>query len=336
MLYDFLGDNARFADLYNGVCFGGREIIRPEDLSELDGRYVLFGQGNDSCKEEPAGNSRNRDLKKLYRGQALLRLMAVENQMVVDYTMPWRCMNYDVREYEKQIRDLQKKNRELKNLESGAEYLCGLKKEDRLIPVYTLCVYYGEKQWDGPLSLKDMMNLGEGESEWERLFKDYPFHLIDVNERKKDYVFRTSLREVFGVLPYRSNKEKMRRQLLQNPAYRSLDYETYRALALLIGEKRLLVPEKNEKEEEWDMCKALEDMLQEDREEGRREGELAKLIQQVCRKLAKGKQVEEIAEELEEELDLIKSICIAMEKCGADATVENIYQHWLKGGSYHE
>ena len=32
MLDDFLGDNARFADLYNGVCFDGQEIIRPEDL----------------------------------------------------------------------------------------------------------------------------------------------------------------------------------------------------------------------------------------------------------------------------------------------------------------
>ena len=32
-----------------------------------------------------------------------------------------------------------------------------MRKEDRLHPVITLTVYYGEKQWDGPYSLKDMI-----------------------------------------------------------------------------------------------------------------------------------------------------------------------------------
>ena len=53
-----------------------------------------------------------------------------------------------------------------------------------------------------------------------------------------------------------------------------------------------------------------------------------KLIQLVCRKLDKGKPADQIAEELEEDLDLIKGICTAKEKCGADATVETIYQIW--------
>ena len=34
-----------------------------------------------------------------------------------------------------------------------------LKKEDRFIPVVTIVVYYGEKEWDGALSLKQMMTI---------------------------------------------------------------------------------------------------------------------------------------------------------------------------------
>ena len=32
----WLRDNHRFASLYNGYVFGGRQIIRPEELEDLD------------------------------------------------------------------------------------------------------------------------------------------------------------------------------------------------------------------------------------------------------------------------------------------------------------
>ena len=45
------------------------------------------------------------------------------------------------------------------------------------------------------------------------------------------------------------------------------------------------------------------------REEGREEGDENRLIRQVCRKLRKGKDVEQIADELEEDEIRIKAIC---------------------------
>ena len=42
VLYNFLEDRDRFADLYNGGWFGGQKIILPGELRELDGRYVDF------------------------------------------------------------------------------------------------------------------------------------------------------------------------------------------------------------------------------------------------------------------------------------------------------
>ena len=68
-----------------------------------------------------------------------------------------------------------------------------------------------------------------------------------------------------------------------------------------------------EGEDVTDMCKEIQDMQDEariiGREEGREEGGLLKLISQVCRKMQKGKNADIIAEELEEELNMVETIC---------------------------
>lgn len=45
------------------------------------------------------------------------------------------------------------------------------------------------------------------------------------------------------------------------------------------------------------------------REEGREEGRLTMLISLICRKLSKGKDFQTIADELDEEAELIEEIC---------------------------
>ena len=62
-------------------------------------------------------------------------------------------------------------------------------------------------------------------------------------------------------------------------------------------------------EDVTDMCKAIQDMQDEARIIGREEGGLLKLISQVCRKMQKGKNADIIADELEEELDIVENIC---------------------------
>lgn len=54
-------------------------------------------------------------------------------------------------------------------------------KSDRLHPVISLCVYYGENQWDGPFSLKDMLEIPE---KIKPLVSDYRMNLIQVRSSK--------------------------------------------------------------------------------------------------------------------------------------------------------
>ena len=50
---------------------------------------------------------------------------------------------------------------EVDEYSTSDEFLSALKKDDRLHPVISLCIYYGEKEWDGPFNLLDMLVIPE-------------------------------------------------------------------------------------------------------------------------------------------------------------------------------
>lgn len=60
--------------------------------------------------------------------------------------------------------------------------------------------------------------------------------------------------------------------------------------------------------------------------DGLEKGGDIKLIDQISRKLRKGKAPEQIAEDLDEELTLVKSICEAADKCAPEYNSEEIYR----------
>ena len=64
--------------------------------------------------------------------------------------------------------------------------------------------------------------------------------------------------------------------------------------------------------------------------EGRTEGESYKLVSQVCRKLRKGKEPERIAEELEEEVELIQRICQTAKEFGPGYDEEKVFKAYME------
>lgn len=292
VLLDYLWDNERFADLFNGSLFGGRPVINAGDLWEGSEIYVegsaetkgipsvpditaSFAKGQERSGKPPEEKTvlRTRDLKKWLRSDCALRILAVENQNQIDYAIHWRGMNYDEHEYRRQIRSLRKRNQDARNLVSAAEKMCGLRKSDRLIPVFTVCLYHGEEPWDGPRSLKDMMDFGRDGEQWEQLFSDYRMHLICLNELTDFSCFHSPLRELFGLIPYRRDKKAMQAFLEANPAYRALDPETARTAGVLIGLTDFDVSfKKYHTTEGYNMCTALRELVADARDEGWNEG----------------------------------------------------------------
>ena len=87
---------------------------------------------------------------------AIYLLLGIENQSNVNYAMPVKDMVYDALQYAAQVEKTAKAHREAMKKSpsgikiSGDEYLTGFYKDDRLIPVITLVVFFSADTWDGP------------------------------------------------------------------------------------------------------------------------------------------------------------------------------------------
>lgn len=63
---------------------------------------------------------------------------------------------------------------------------------------------------------------------------------------------------------------------------------------------------------------------------GEERGRENKLVEQICRKLQKGKNAKLIAEELEEDIDYVAEICKAAENSAPDYDPRMVYRAWKK------
>lgn len=154
-------------------------------------------------------------------------LLGIENQTRIHYAMPVRNIIYDALQYGKQVEEIARRHERQKDHpgHSQDEYLLGFYKDDRIIPVVTLVIFFGAKKWDGPLSLHEMM--GEQPSEIMDLVQDYRIHLIQPTTLTDEDLgkFQTSLREVMSFIKYSKDKSKIRSLLRDNPRFRALRRE---------------------------------------------------------------------------------------------------------------
>lgn len=83
---------------------------------------------------------------------------------------------------------------------------------------------------------------------------------------------------------------------------------------------------RQEMEEEKEMCEALRELFAEELQESWDEGAMCCKIGQTMKKYKKGCSIAQTADMLEESLDLIKQIYDAIRKIGVDSEVSDIYQ----------
>ena len=259
-----------------------------------------------------------------YTGKSYVVLIGVENQSDIHYAIPVKNMFYDVMAYGNQVKETAKKHRKDKDTTTSDEFLSGFTKEDKLIPVITITVYLGTKEWDGPRKLSDMF--GDVDEELLPFIPDYRINLLAPREITDFTGFRTSIRQLFEVLKNAYDKEKMQEVLQNDEKFSRVDRETVEAINLFAGTDIDI----DEKEEVIDMCKAWEDQKNEGRELGREEGrelgERQKIISLIVKKLQKDKSVAEIADDLEEKEEVIAPIYEAALSMKPDYDVEKIYE----------
>ena len=288
-----------FADFFNAKLFQGRQTILPEELEEIDSEADILLEDK---AEKTKAVQKYRDVVMRWRGSMNLVLLACENQKKVHYAMPVRNMLYDSLSYTEQIRQLwnQHEGKEIKLTQE--EYLSRFRKGDKIYPIITLVWYYGLEPWDGSRDLYGMFSSQEIAGMEELLKKyvpNYHINLVDANNIGDIKRFQTDLQQIFGMLKYRGDKEKLVSYTKEEKKYfQHVNQETYFVMEELLSSKRLLnqVASREEWKEDVDMCKALEDLYQEGVEKGREEGrkevreEMCKEFVEVCQELGASKE----------------------------------------------
>ena len=263
---DYLENAEVFADLVNGVLYQGEQVVKPEELKKQDGelRSIL----GENVKKTI------RDKVKLWKGTAIA-ILAVENQTKVDYHMVLRVMLSEAMAYDKQWKKL-KSEREAERKESltADEFLSGMRKEDKFIPVITIVVYYGQdKPWDGARTLYELLDVKEGEKRILPFVSDYRLNLFDYHEYESFEQFHSELQPVFEFLRYANDRELLEEKMKKhNELYGKLSNQAKVLLTQITKIKEIPnVKEEQFKKGEFTMCKAFEDMEKKGKIEGRAE-----------------------------------------------------------------
>ena len=286
---DYVKDAGVFADIFNYYIYRGRQVILPEQLTERDSTKIALPYGADGAVVPV---QKFRDVQKLYAamtdGKMEYVLYGAENQAEIHYAMPVKNNLYDALEYAGQVEEAAKSHRkEMKRKKeegeasaeeggkkpSAGEFLSGFWVEDRLIPSITVTIFFGSEEWDGPLSLFEMMDVSDPDV--LACMDNYHVRLIAPARMTDEEImkFQSSLREVMLFIKYSKDKENLSRVLVTNEKrFRELERRAADVIETITNSGIKY----DESEEVVDVCQAIREIRMEERKIGEQDGELKK------------------------------------------------------------
>ena len=225
-------------------------MVTPEKMRTIDIETQRVEDENGNV----TADTRLRDSAKIVEvDDAIYCLFAIEHQSVEDYTMPLRIMEYDVREYLRQVKS-----------NKGVQV--------QIKPIITIVMYWKADKWNQPLSVKDMFD--KNTVRWLEdnglggYIQDYRMHLFEPGAVKEEDLekFKTELKDVIAYVKYSKSTEALKDY---NEKYKpDLTKSTVTLINELTNSKYVFI----EGKERLDMCEAFEGLIEEGRAKGRTEG----------------------------------------------------------------
>ena len=239
-----------FADAINAILYDGKSVVTPERMRTIDIETQRVEDENGNV----TADTRLRDSAKVVEvDDAIYCLFAIEHQSVEDYTMPLRIMEYDVREYLRQVKS-----------NKGVQV--------RIKPIITIVMYWKADKWNQPVSVKDMFDKNTVRwLEYNGLggyIQDYRMHLFEPGTVKEEDLekFKTELKDVIAYVKYSKSTEALKDY---NKKYKpDLTKSTVTLINELTNSKYVFI----EGKERLDMCEAFEGLIEEGRAKGKAEG----------------------------------------------------------------
>ena len=249
-----------FADMLNYFIYGGRQVIGPDSLEELDIREaeaLYGGKDGDGQPAQMAGDVMG-SLAAMTDGRAAYLLLAVEAQPDIYDVMLAENIIYDAFRYAEPVSGAAVSHRcpgGCREAE-GDGYLPGCMRQGRILPVVTLVVYFSAREWDGPMSLHEMF--GEEDARILALVPDYKINLVaPASIKDSDFEkFQTSLKEVLSFIKYSQDADRLGEVVEADEGFRHLGRAEADVLNACAGAN--LEMEKDR--EAINVCLALEEM----------------------------------------------------------------------------
>ena len=239
-----------FADAINAILYDGKSVVTPERMRTIDIETQRVEDENGNV----TADTRLRDSAKVVEvDDAIYCLFAIEHQSVEDYTMPLRIMEYDVREYLRQVKS-----------NKGVQI--------QIKPIITIVMYWKADKWNQPVSVKDMFD--KNTVRWLEdnglggYIQDYRMHLFEPGTIKEEDLekFKTELKDVIAYVKYSKSTEALKDY---NEKYKpDLTKSTVTLINELTNSKYVFI----EGKERLDMCEAFEGLIEEGRAKGKAEG----------------------------------------------------------------
>lgn len=264
-------NNEQFADFFNAVLFDGKEIIKADELEDIDTEESSILEHKDYAESIGAARDNVKIRKKSTIYNVELVILGMEGQERIHYAMPMRVMGYDYGTYKKQYDDNAKKYKNANGM-SRDEYMSKMKKMDKFIPVITIVVYYGENPWDGALSLHEMLNIPK---EVEPFVNDYKMHLIEARKNNLKLHNINNI-DLFNLLEILLNKDEKLKETKEKAIQYASEHDVDKSVIMTVAGAANckmdydMIAGKGS----VDMCTVFEETRFEGRLEGRLEGKL--------------------------------------------------------------
>lgn len=230
VLKNYWRNNERFADLFNAVLFGGKQVISPGELEDVDTEESSILENKDYAESLQASRDAIKIRKKSNEYGVEYVLLGNESQKNIHYAMPMRIMGYDYSTYKKQYDSNAQKYTKRDGLEED-EYLSKMKRTDKFVPVITIVIYYGDKPWDGATTLHEMLNIPKEMKNW---VNDYKIPLVEA--RKNNLVlYNANNRDLFNLLEIILDKSMSKNEAKKKAIQYSEEHKTDKAVVMTIA-----------------------------------------------------------------------------------------------------
>ena len=199
--------NDVFADIINGLLFGGEQEIKPEDLENTT-VHAQYKAEDDKVHEL------ERDIAKYWKEEKVeLAICGIENQSKVEKNMPFRIVGYDGAAYRNQLQQERKK----------------------MLPVVTIVLYFGTgRHWNSRKKIKELMEIPRC---LDTYVNDYQMHVFEVAWLTEEQIshFRSDFKVVANFFV---QKRKNKDYIPDDPTEIRYVDEVLKLLQVMTGDRR--------------------------------------------------------------------------------------------------